>query len=465
MSKIVSLFTSSLSTVFLAASLSSAVYAKTISVNANDNLQAAFDASERGDLVILNAGVYYGNFIVKQGITVQGSVNAEGKKLATLDANGKGHALVLQNSNITVENLNVINWGHNLTEQNTGIYTEKKSTNLIIRNNFLKGDGFGIWVQKSDTVQVTNNRVIGNKKLRSNDRGNGIQLSVVKNGIIKDNEVSGVRDGLYVISSQKNILENNTMHDVRYGIHYMYSHDNQVLNNYAYNTRASYALMSSRRLVVRGNVSENSEDYGFLLNFVTASNISNNKIKDVWTKPEHKVIGREGKGLFIYNSGYNTISYNQVDTAEIGIHLTAGSERTKIFGNNFINNPVQVKYVSNKRQEWSQNGNGNYWSNYLGWDLNNDGAGDTPFEPNDGIDKMIWQYPEAKVLLDSPAVLLLRWVQKQFPILKPGGVKDSFPAMSPIVDDYQFRNKQEQQEVSTPATGSSHSSNKETASL
>ncbi|MCP5077732.1 MAG: copper-binding protein, partial [Psychromonas sp.] len=116
--------------------------------------------------------------------------------------------------------------------------------------------------------------------------------------------------------------------------------------------------------------------------------------------------------------------------AEIGIHLTAGSENGKIFGNSFINNPVQVKYVSNSRQEWSQEGVGNYWSNYLGWDLDGSGTGDTPFEPNDAIDKLIWQYPEAKVLLDSPAILLLRWVQNQFPILKPGGVKDSFPLMN-----------------------------------
>ncbi|MGF1862693.1 NosD domain-containing protein, partial [Photobacterium profundum] len=221
-----------------------------------------------------------------------------------------------------------------------------------------------------------------------------------------------------------------TMHDLRYGIHYMYSHSNQVLDNLAYNTRAGYALMSSRKLIVSGNESRDSEDYGFLMNFITYSNISHNRIKNVWTKPENKVMGRDGKGLFIYNSGYNTISYNSIDTAEIGIHLTAGSENVKIFGNSFINNPVQVKYVSNREQEWSQDGIGNFWSNYLGWDLNNDGKGDTPFEPNDGIDKVVWLYPEAKVLLDSPAILMLRWIQKQFPVLKPAGVKDSFPLMT-----------------------------------
>ena len=74
---------------------------------------------------------------------------------------------------------------------------------------------------------------------------------------------------------------------------------------------------------------------------------------------------------------------------------------------------------------------GNYWSNYRGWDMDGDGKGDVPFEPNDGIDKLFWKYPEAKFLMDSPAVLLLRWVQEQFPVLKAPGVKDSYPLMKP----------------------------------
>ena len=61
--------------------------------------------------------------------------------------------------------------------------------------------------------------------------------------------------------------------------------------------------------------------------------------------------------------------------------------------------------------------------------MNNDLIGDVIFEPNDGIDKLVWQYPEMKILMDSPAVLILRWVQRQFPVLKPPGVKDSYPLM------------------------------------
>ncbi len=403
---------------------SSFINAALIEVSTTDNLQLQLDKAVDGDTVLLDAGIYQGNFIIPNSITLTA------KKGAVIDALGKGHALQLMDSDTTIKNLTIINWGDDLTEQNSAIYSDKNSKNITINNNRLEGDGFGIWVQRAEHVLIDNNQVKGNLSLRSADRGNGIQLSSVKNALVTNNRVTQTRDGLYIIASQDSELRDNTMFNLRYGVHYMYSHHNKVINNSAYNTRAGYALMSSKHLTVKGNESRDSEDYGFLMNFITYSNISDNRIFNVWTKPENKVLGREGKGLFVYNSAYNTISYNRVEQAEIGIHLTAGSENGKIFGNSFINNPVQVKYVSNSRQEWSQEGVGNYWSNYLGWDLDGSGTGDTPFEPNDAIDKLIWQYPEAKVLLDSPAILLLRWVQNQFPILKPGGVKDSFPLMN-----------------------------------
>jgi nitrous oxidase accessory protein len=405
--------------------------AKEIQISPNDDLQKVLDDSQNGDVITLGAGKYLGNFIITKQITLRCNVIGE----AIIDAQGKGHAIRLKNSDTTIENLSIINWGDDLTEQNSGIYSHdkinnEKVQNLVIQNNSLTGDGFGIWVNHATKAKVANNRVKGNLTLRSSDRGNGIQVANVTHSHIFNNEISETRDGVYVISSQNNIIEQNTMHHLRYGVHYMYSYDNTVKNNVAYSTRAGYALMSSRRLTITGNKTTDSEDYGFLLNFITQSTFSHNHIKNVWTKPENKVLGRDGKGLFVYNSGYNTIKHNIIDTTEIGIHLTAGSENIKIFGNSFINNPTQVKYVSNKKQEWSQGGQGNYWSNYLGWDMDNNGVGDTIFEPNDGIDKLVWQYPEMKMIMDSPAILILRWVQRQFPVLKPPGVKDSFPLMS-----------------------------------
>ena len=428
-------FKKSFSCLFLPLFLAGCAYtasAQEFTLTTGDNLQQVLDNSQDGDTISLGAGRYLGNFVINKQITLRG-VNLN-KTKAIIDAQGSGHALTLKNSYITIANLNIVNWGDDLTEQNSAIYSnekvdKKRAIGLVIKNNILSGDGFGIWLNQVTKANIFNNKIKGNIKLRSADRGNGIQVANVTHSHVYQNETYETRDGIYVISSQNNLIENNTMHDLRYGIHYMYSYDNTVKNNTAYSTRAGYALMSSRRLTITGNKTIDSEDYGFLLNFITQSTFSNNYIKNVWTKAEHKIIGREGKGLFVYNSGYNTLTGNIIDTAEIGIHLTAGSENIKIFGNSFINNPTQVKYVSNKKQEWSKDGWGNYWSNYLGWDMNNDGIGDAIFEPNDGIDKLVWQYPEMKMIMDSPAILILRWVQKQFPVLKPPGVKDSYPLM------------------------------------
>lgn len=398
-------------------------YAEVIHVSSGSNLQEQINLSSEGDQIILAKGLYSGQFIIDKPLTLSG------EKGAVIDAQGNGNAILIESSHVTIQGLTIKNWGDDLTEQNAGIYSELANTHLIIKDNHLTGDAFGMWLQNIQHSKVLNNTVVGNTKLRSADRGNAIQLSGVKNSEVKFNDVSKVRDGLYVINSQDNVLEQNTMHELRYGIHYMYSYKNQIINNHAYDTRAGYAMMNSRYLEITGNTSKGSEDYGFLLNYIIHSNISENVIEDVWTDPDKKVLGRDGKAFFVYNSGYNTISHNTIKRSEIGIHLTAGSENTKVYGNSFIDNPIQVKYVSNKKQEWSKDGSGNYWSNYLGWDMNNDNRGDVPFEPNDGIDKLLWQYPEMKVLMSSPAILVLRWVQKQFPVLKPPGVKDSFPLM------------------------------------
>ncbi|NRA52945.1 MAG: nitrous oxide reductase family maturation protein NosD [Gammaproteobacteria bacterium] len=420
----------------------SAAIAQTIVVSPSDNLQQQLDSSRDGDVVILKAGTYLGNFVLNHQITL---ISEDSSNRAIIDANGQHHAITLTQSDITIKNLNIINWGDDLTAQDSGIYAVKNANNLLISGNHLRGDGFGIWLQKGQHIQVLDNVVQGNPSLRSSDRGNGIQLSIVKHVEVKNNRIFNTRDGLYIISSEHNVIDGNIIHDLRYGVHYMYSHNNKVINNIAYKTRAGYALMSSRNLIVDGNSTDGSEDYGFLMNFITSSVISNNQIKNVWTKPENKVLGRDGKGLFVYNSAYNTIKGNRIDTTEIGIHLTAGSEQTKVYGNSFINNPVQVKYVSNKKQEWSFEGKGNYWSNYLGWDINGDDIGDVAFEPNDGIDKLTWQYPEMKMIMDSPVVIILRWVQKEFPVLKPPGVKDSHPLMrapTPAISTVQHASSQ-----------------------
>jgi nitrous oxidase accessory protein len=391
-------------------------------------LQSILDNSRDGDVIALSSGVYSGNFNINHSIILRGDANV------TIDGLGKNDAIRVTASNVVIENLHIRNWGDDLTLMNAGIFVEKSATNILIQNNYLKGDVTGIWLDKCDGAKVISNRVEGNLNLRSVDRGNGIHLSLVTNTEVRSNEVWFTRDGIYINASNHNKLLNNKLHDLRYGIHYMYSYHNEVIDNHAKNVKAGYALMQSKFLTVKNNISIDTLDYGILLNFITNSTLSNNRVYQARQPLEDRIDGADGKALFVYNSLKNKITNNQFEKSDIGIHLTAGSEDNMIINNSFIDNTVQVKYVSNRKQEWSLNNRGNYWSNYLGWDLDSDGIGDTSFEPNDGVDRILWKFPQARLLMHSPGVLSLRWVQKQFPVLKSPGVKDSFPLMTSPID-------------------------------
>ena len=400
-------------------------------VTPGDDLQHIIDSSVTGDEIRLQKGVYKGNFILSKSIALVG------EKGALIDAQGSGHALQVLAENSVVKGLQIINWGDDLTDQDAGIYIGKKAGSSVIQNNHLQGGGFGIWVDATKDIQILDNTVQGDLSIRSTDRGNGIHLFNVTGARVSGNEVWHSRDGIYIDTSNKNALLNNKIHDLRYGIHYMYSYNNLLQGNYTENTRTGYALMQSKYLTVLDNHSKNDANYGILMNYITHSTLRNNHISGVQNRlnPHMQKLntnmsrkkGLEGKALFIYNSLFNEFTDNNFQHSDIGIHLTAGSENNTLKGNNFSNNKTQVKYVSTRAQDWS----GNYWSDYLGWDMDGDGTGDIVYEPNDSVDRLLWKFPSAKLLLNSPAIETLRWVQRQFPVLKGSGVVDSQPLIEP----------------------------------
>lgn len=106
-----------------------------------------------------------------------------------------------------------------------------------------------------------------------------------------------------------------------------------------------------------------------------------------------------------------------------------GGEGTVLHNNRFVGNRLQVRYIGSSSVEWSREGVGNYWSNYQGWDLNQDGVGDIPYQPNDSLDRLFWLYPQSRFLMDSPLVVFLRFITAQFQLDKGKGIVDSNPIM------------------------------------
>lgn len=373
----------------------------------------------------LPPGEYQGQFSIDEPMQLSCAPGA------VLDARGEGSALLITSAEVSIDSCTLRNWGRDLTAMNAGIFVQKQAHDVLVRDSQLRGPGFGIWVDSAQAVSLQDNVIEGDPDIRSQDRGNGIHLFAVRGARIIGNQVRNTRDGIYIDTSNGNLIEGNVLEDLRYGVHYMFANDNQLIGNVTRRTRTGFALMQSRKLEVIGNRSEGDENYGILMNYITYSTLRDNQVIDVRSGAtgDSMIAGAEGKALFIYNSLFNTIENNRFEGSTLGIHLTAGSEDNRIAGNAFIGNQQQVKYVATRTQEWSVDGRGNYWSDYLGWDRNSDGVGDVPYEPNDNVDRLLWLYPQVRLLMNSPSIEVLRWVQRAFPVVKSPGVQDSHPLM------------------------------------
>ncbi|ERS92159.1 nitrous oxide reductase family maturation protein NosD [Halomonas sp. PBN3] len=411
----------------LLAGLPGGLLAAELTASPGEPLQTLVERAERGDRLLLPEGRYPGPLVIDRTLTLSGVPGA------VIDAGGEGHAVVLKAPEIVIEGVTIENWGANLTEMDAGLFVEESARGSLIRDARLEGPGFGIWLDAVSDVQVRDNVIRGDESLRSQDRGNGVHLFNSRNVTVAGNDIRHTRDGIYIDTTSQSLLRGNHMQALRYGVHYMYAYDNRVEGNTTRDTRTGYALMQSKRLEVIGNRSEGDRNYGILMNNITGSTLRGNHVSGAHQRRDAQgkglVNGAEGKALFVYNAQYNRFEANRFADSDIGIHLTAGSEDNELVGNAFVDNRQQVMYVATRAQEWSEAGRGNYWSDYLGWDLDGDGVGDTPYEPNDAMDRLLWRYPVARLLMHSPAVLALRWVQRQFPVFRPQGVKDSHPLM------------------------------------
>ncbi len=377
-------------------------------------LIAAIENAQAGDTLRLSENATYEGSIT---ISLPLSIIGNG---ATIDGQGDGSVITVTAGDVTLRDLTVIGSGSGGGGLDAGISLAKTAYNALVENNRVLLNLVGIDVHGARDSLISGNHIEGRQDRRMNDRGNGIYVWNAPGTRVIGNDIRYGRDGIFVTTSRNNEFINNRFRDLRFAVHYMYANDSVVAGNISERNHLGYAIMYSDNVRIEGNLSDNDRDYGIMMNYTNKGKVLNNTIRQVG-----------GKCVFIYNSHRNTFQGNLFEGCRIGIHFTAGSERNEIFGNAFIGNRTQVKYVGSTWVEWSHDGKGNYWSDNAAFDLDGNGIADSAYRPNDIMDQVLWSQPAAKLLLGSPAVQLIRWSQSAFPALLPGGVIDSAPLMTP----------------------------------
>lgn len=389
-----------------------AAQAVTLTVQPGGDLAEAVRQASPGDVVEVKRGMYRVNLLIDKPLTLRGLDRP------TLSGGNEGDTIRVTSPDVVIEGLIVRDSGDSLKHQNAGIYVYPGAHRAIVRRCDLTYNLFGLWIEKANDVLIEHNTITGKREYGSSQRGNGIQLYNTKGARIFHNNISFVRDALYVDVSHHAVFRGNRLHHSRYGTHYMNSYHNLWEDNDSYYNRGGLALMEVRDQVVRGNRAWGNSDHGIMLRTLQDSVIEDN------------IVAGNSRGFFIYDVEYIKLNRNLVVDNVVGVHLAAGSTRNEVEGNDFISNREQVRYVGARDERWGTQG-GNHWSNYVGWDRDGDGRGDVPYEANDMVDRLTWRYPAIKLLLASPAVQALRLVGQQFPVLRVPSVVDPHPRMQP----------------------------------
>jgi parallel beta-helix repeat protein len=145
-----------------------------------------------------------------------------------------------------------------------------------------------------------------------------------------------------IVYSAGNILKDNRIEDGYYGLT-LSSGNNMILDNIISNNTNGLSIYSSNNVVSRNIVVNN------------------------------------GIGISLYSSDNNMFSGNTIYDNANGLNLYSSVNNNVFYHNNF-NNTLQLWSDSpNSTNAWSLNGEGNYWSDYAGQDLNSDGIGNSPY--------------------------------------------------------------------------------------
>ncbi|MBO1114142.1 nitrous oxide reductase family maturation protein NosD [Bordetella petrii] len=389
--------------------------AAVVAVPAGASLQQAVAAAAAGDVLQLAPGEYPGNLVIDKPLTLQGPPD----RSAVIRGERQGRTIWVRAAHVTLRQLSIRHSGLSLPDMDAGVFLDRNAHHAVVEHNDILDNLMGVYVWGPDAALVRANRIVGNTELRVAERGNGVSVWNSPGSQVLDNDISAGRDGIFSNTSKHNLFRGNRFRQLRYAVHYMYTNDSEVSDNISEDNDIGYAIMYSHRLVVRNNVALRSREQGLMFNYANDSIIAGNAVQG------------GAKCAFLYNANNNRFEFNRFQDCGIGIHFTAGSDGNAITGNAFINNQNQVKYVGTRVIEWSRDGRGNYWSDNTAFDLDGDGIADTAYRPNGIVDQILWRAPAARILLNSPAVSVVRWAQSQFPALLPGGVIDSAPLMHP----------------------------------
>jgi nitrous oxidase accessory protein len=385
-------------------------------------IKEAVAAAEDGDEIRIRAGVYRENVTISKPLALRGDPGA------VVDGGGRGTVVLVERGPSVVSGLVVRGSGDSFLYEDAAVKLVG-ATDCTVERNRIEDALFGILARTSPRARILDNHVVG-KDLPLPRRGDGIRVQDAADSRIEGNTIEDSRD-LAIWQSDRCIVKRNRVRGGRYGLHYMYCDDNVFEDNVFEENHTGGAIMYSRRLELRGNRftgSRGPSAYGLLIKVADDVVAEGNWFLD------------NTIGIFLEDSPSSlrsscTIRNNVIGGNDVGLGLQPSVSRALFHGNAFVANRLQVQVQGRTRSAgnvWSHEGRGNYWSDYVGFDADDDGTGDTPYRVEQFFDGLTERWPGAELLRIGPAAEALEMAARAFPIVQPQALlTDEHPLLEP----------------------------------
>lgn len=379
------------------------------------SMQELVDATEENGILTPAAGTYAGPVTLDYPITIDGSAGV------TIDSGGKGSVVYLECDGAVLKNLRLINSGGSLNDLDSGV--QVRGNFNVVKDCEILNCMFGVDLQQAEHCIVRRNR-INSKDKPLGQRGDSVRLWYSFHNKIQDNDCFDTRD-MVVWYSSDNEITGNTGRNSRYSLHFMYSKYNLVENNSYFNNAVGIFLMYSDGIVVRNNtIAHAAGPTGIGIGFKETSELTIDSNKVLYC----------ASGFYIDVSPYQPDTINHFENNILayngfGIRFLNDWTGNVFMDNQFVDNLTQI-YVGGgmtaNRNVWE----GNYWSDYAGFDLDADGVGDTPHEIFAYADRIWRDSPYSQFFKGSPLLETIDFLERLVPFSDPQLlIRDKTPKM------------------------------------
>ncbi len=207
-------------------------------------IQAAVDAVNAGDTIIVRNGTYTENVIVNKSISLRGI------EYPVVDAGGSGIGIYVKSDRANIIGLKVIH-GDKSDYYSSGIYLRYASNSTVSRC-IVSGFYNGIWLLRSDYNLIDGNTVEQNQ-------GSGIRTDYsICNKIVNNKASLNGHSGILVDTStfdysSDNLIKNNTITNNQFSGLYLASNGDLIEGNYFCDNFRGMTLYSSDNNLIYNN--------------------------------------------------------------------------------------------------------------------------------------------------------------------------------------------------------------------